>query len=101
MKRDTHMFRGEQLVSGYEDRMVVQDVTISIPPRKISVIIGANACGKSTLLKTISRLIRPSSGKIMLDGQEIGTFLQKSWHKYWGCFPSLPSYLKESLLLTW
>ena len=85
MKRDTHMFRGEQLVSGYEDRMVVQDVTISIPPRKISVIIGANACGKSTLLKT----------------RKSAPFLQKSWHKYWGCFPSLPSYLKESLLLTW
>ena len=45
MKRDTHMFRGEQLVSGYEDRMVVLDVTFSIPPRLIRVFIGANACG--------------------------------------------------------
>lgn len=90
MKRDTHMFRGEQLVSGYEDRMVVQDVTISIPPRKISVIIGANACGKSTLLKTISRLIRPSSGKIMLDGQEIGTLPSKKLAQILGLLPQSP-----------
>lgn len=44
-------------------------IDIAIPSNKISVIIGANACGKSTLLKTLARLIKPVSGQVVIDGK--------------------------------
>jgi iron complex transport system ATP-binding protein len=56
---------------GYGDRPVVQDLSLSVPDRRVSVVVGANACGKSTLLRGMARLLRPSSGAVLLDGQAI------------------------------
>src|SRR5699024_11451528 len=67
--RSTHTFQAENIVSGYDHKTVIQDVSLVIPSHKISVMIGANACGKSTLLKTLARLIKPTSGKVHLDGK--------------------------------
>ncbi|MDO4321133.1 MAG: ABC transporter ATP-binding protein [Lachnospiraceae bacterium] len=88
--KKTHEFKAEHIVSGYEERIVVQDVSIAIPPHKISVIIGANACGKSTLLKTVSRLIRQQSGQVTLDGKEISTLQSKKLAQILGLLPQSP-----------
>ena len=52
-----HTLRTEGLVSGYGRTTIVDGVDLQIPTGKVSVIVGANACGKSTLLKTIARLL--------------------------------------------
>jgi iron complex transport system ATP-binding protein len=44
---------------------------VSIPDGRITVIVGANACGKSTLLRALARLLTPRSGTVLLDGDEI------------------------------
>nr|WP_297763620.1 ABC transporter ATP-binding protein [uncultured Butyrivibrio sp.] len=64
-------FSAENISVGYEDRTIINDLDISIPEGKFSVIIGPNGCGKSTLLKSFARLLKPQKGNIMLDGKSI------------------------------
>lgn len=56
---------------GYSDRLIVKDLSIHIPDKKITTIIGPNGCGKSTLLKAITRIISSQSGSVILDGENI------------------------------
>ncbi len=65
------MLSVENVFSGYGETPVVQDVSVSVAPGEIVVIIGPNGCGKSTLLKTIFGLIKPSSGKIFFNKEDI------------------------------
>lgn len=65
------MLSVENVVSGYGETTVVNDVSINVAPGEIVVIIGPNGCGKSTLMKTIFGLVRPGSGKIALNGEDI------------------------------
>ncbi|GIN63254.1 iron-dicitrate ABC transporter ATP-binding protein [Robertmurraya siralis] len=88
--KPTHLFQAEQIVAGYENKTVIHEVSLAIPSNKISVIIGANACGKSTLLKTLARLIKPSSGKITLDGRPIGKIPSKELARIVGLLPQSP-----------
>lgn len=85
-----HVFKAERLFSGYDKKMVVQDVSIAIPDGKISVLIGANASGKSTLLKTLARLIRPSGGSVTLDGKPIDKIPARQLAKTIGLLPQSP-----------
>jgi iron complex transport system ATP-binding protein len=85
-----HEFRAEKLTSGYENKMILQDIELEIPSNKISVIIGANGCGKSTLLKTLSNLIKSSSGNITLDGKSISKFPPKQLARILGILPQSP-----------
>ncbi|MFD0828151.1 ABC transporter ATP-binding protein [Neobacillus sp. M.A.Huq-85] len=60
-----------EITIGYGDRVIVKDLSVQIPDRKITTIIGSNGCGKSTLLKAISRIIPHQSGTVILDGKNI------------------------------
>ncbi|MBP1914423.1 ABC transporter ATP-binding protein [Lederbergia galactosidilytica] len=86
----THNFQAEQIVAGYDNKTVIHGVSLEIPSNKISVIIGANACGKSTLLKTLARLIKPTSGKITLDGKPIAKIPPKQLARVLGLLPQSP-----------
>lgn len=88
--KPSHIFQAEQIVAGYENKTVIQGISLVIPSNKISVIIGANACGKSTLLKTLARLIKPTSGKITLDGKPIGKMSPKQLARVLGLLPQSP-----------
>ncbi|MFS9599327.1 ATP-binding cassette domain-containing protein, partial [Klebsiella variicola] len=52
-----------------------------------TVIIGPNACGKSTLLRALSRLLAPSAGRVVLDGRSIGEFPAKEVARRLGLLP--------------
>ena len=56
---------------GYDQRVISHKLSVDIPDQGFTVIVGANACGKSTLLRALSRLILPSAGQVMLDGKAI------------------------------
>lgn len=90
MMKPTHMFQAEQIYAGYDQKTVVQGVSLSIPSNQISVIIGANACGKSTLLKTLARLIKPTAGTITLDGKPLGKIPPKQLARVLGLLPQSP-----------
>jgi iron complex transport system ATP-binding protein len=60
-----------RLSTGYKTRNVSQGLELEIPVGKVTAIVGPNACGKSTLLRTVARLLKPVDGSIDLDGESI------------------------------
>jgi iron complex transport system ATP-binding protein len=60
-----------QLRLGYDGRVVVTGLSVRIPQGRITAIVGPNACGKSTLLKGLARLLNPAAGAVYLDGSDI------------------------------
>ncbi|GAB3927380.1 hypothetical protein GCM10027613_43010 [Microlunatus endophyticus] len=61
----------ESVTLGYGGRPVVDQVTTGIPDHAVTVIVGPNGCGKSTLLRGMARLLRPTSGQVVLDGKAV------------------------------
>lgn len=88
--KPTHVFQAEHLVSGYDHKTILHGISLVIPSNKISVMIGANACGKSTLLKTLARLIKPTSGTVTLDGKPISKIPPKQLARVVGLLPQSP-----------
>lgn len=60
-----------ELAAGYGDRTVLRGLDLAVAPGRITAIVGANACGKSTLLRTLSRLLSPAEGQVLLDGRSV------------------------------
>lgn len=65
------MLCAKNLKVGYEERIIIENLNLSIKQGEIVSIIGPNGCGKSTLLKTLSRMIYPKSGTVYLEGTEL------------------------------
>ena len=65
--------RGSALTLGYDRRTVAEDLSIGVPDGSFTVIVGPNACGKSTLRRALARVLRPRSGTVLLDGHDIAT----------------------------
>lgn len=61
----------QKLHAGYDRREVLTGVDVTIMPGSFTVIVGPNACGKSTLLRTLARGLRPQQGVVLLDGRDI------------------------------
>ncbi|MEJ5928242.1 ABC transporter ATP-binding protein [Corynebacterium sp. H128] len=74
----------------YGERTICPQVEVAIPDGVITVIVGPNACGKSTLLKGLSRLIAPEQGSVLLDGADIHTLPTKELAKHIGLLPQGP-----------
>ena len=90
MNNNQHSFEGKNIVTGYDKKIIIDGVDITIPSNKISVIIGSNGCGKSTLLKTLARLIKPISGDIVIDGKKVTSMPSKQLAKVLGLLPQSP-----------
>ena len=86
-----HSLTISALSAGYGDTQVLSDLELAIPPGKITAIVGANACGKSTLLRTMSRLIAPSGGQVLLDGKSIHRMRSKELARIMGLLPQAPT----------
>ena len=67
------MIRFENITKRYADTSVLSNINFEIQKGELAVLIGPSGCGKTTLLKIINRLIRPSSGDVLLDGKSIFT----------------------------
>lgn len=61
----------ERATLGYGRVAVSERLDVEIPEGEFTVIIGPNACGKSTLLKSLARMLKPSAGRVLLDGRDI------------------------------
>ncbi|WP_133913064.1 ABC transporter ATP-binding protein [Streptomyces sp. NBC_00582] len=75
---------------GYGARTVIEDLDVAIPPGVITTIIGPNGCGKSTLLRTLARLLKPSGGRVVLDGEDIARLRTRDVAKKLGLLPQAP-----------
>jgi len=85
-----HTLSAEHLDLWYDDHHVVDDLSVEIPRGRITVIVGANACGKSTLLRGLARLLRPRTGAVLLDGQNIHSMSTKEVATKLGILPQAP-----------
>lgn len=74
----------------YDNAAVIHDLSLTIPPGKMTALVGPNGCGKSTLLRGISRLLRPRGGSVLLDGQDIWRLPTKELAKRLGILPQGP-----------
>lgn len=81
---------GEHLRLAYDDVDVIDDLSLTVPPGRITVIVGANACGKSTLLRALARLLKPKAGVVYLDGDDIHRLATKEVARRLGILPQQP-----------
>ncbi|WP_027659627.1 ABC transporter ATP-binding protein [Salinispora fenicalii] len=75
------------LTLAYESRQVAHDLDVSIPDGAVTVILGPNACGKSTLLRALARLLRPKTGQVLLHGQDVQRLTPKELARRLGLLP--------------
>ncbi|WLQ16399.1 ABC transporter ATP-binding protein [Hahella aquimaris] len=66
-----HPLESRALTLGYEQKVIIEALSLKIPRAKVTVFVGSNGCGKSTLLKSFARVLKPQQGCVLLDGQEI------------------------------
>lgn len=59
------------LTGGYDGKVAIEDISITVQKGSLTALLGANGAGKSTLMKTVAGLVRPFSGKILFEGQDI------------------------------
>jgi iron complex transport system ATP-binding protein len=85
-----HALTVGQLSAGYGETDILHALDLEVPPGKITVIVGANASGKSTLLRTMSRLISPSRGHVLLDGRSIHRMPTRDLARKLGLLPQSP-----------
>lgn len=87
---DTHVLRVEGVTLAYGERTVVESLDLLVPPGQITTIIGANACGKSTLLRAMSRLLAPRQGRVVLDGKDLHRLPTREVARTLGLLPQSP-----------
>ncbi|MCT2277374.1 ABC transporter ATP-binding protein [Micromonospora chalcea] len=78
------------MVVGYEGRTVLDGLDLDLPADTFTVIVGPNACGKSTLLRTMARLLTPRRGAVLLDGAAIRDLPTRDVARRLGVLPQSP-----------
>ncbi|MGC3995568.1 MAG: ABC transporter ATP-binding protein [Propionicimonas sp.] len=86
----THTLEAVDLTLGYDDVAIVEGLTLQVPPGRTTVIVGANACGKSTLLRGLARLLAPRAGTVLLDGTDIHRLPTTEVARRLGLLPQAP-----------
>ncbi|WP_415949473.1 ABC transporter ATP-binding protein [Streptomyces sp. KLOTTS4A1] len=79
--------RAEDLTLAYDQRTVATALGVDIPDDSFTVILGPNACGKSTLLKALARMLKPKAGQVYLDGQAISSYRSREVARRLGLLP--------------
>ncbi|MGY0487409.1 ABC transporter ATP-binding protein [Streptomyces sp. WG-D5] len=77
----------DDVTLGYDQRVIAEKLSVEIPDNSFTVIVGPNACGKSTLLRALSRMLKPSAGRVLLDGSVIQSMPAKKVAKTLGLLP--------------
>jgi iron complex transport system ATP-binding protein len=75
------------LTLAYDRRTVAADLDVAIPDGSFTVIVGPNACGKSTLLRALARVLKPAAGTVLLDGHDIAALPAKKVARTLGLLP--------------
>jgi iron complex transport system ATP-binding protein len=88
---DVAYLEARDLTLKYGQRRVVDGLSVQIPEARVTMIVGANACGKSTLLRGLSRLLKPAGGAVTLDGKDIHSRPARELARTLGLLPQHPT----------
>ncbi|MCW4464112.1 ABC transporter ATP-binding protein [Glutamicibacter sp. MNS18] len=88
--KTSHQLGASALAVGYGERAVIQGLDLQVPDGAITTIVGPNACGKSTLLRSMSRLLKPRQGQVLLDGNAVHRLPAKELARTLGLLPQTP-----------
>jgi iron complex transport system ATP-binding protein len=90
VSRPRHELRARGIALGYGDRDVIRGLDVTVPDGRVTMIVGANACGKSTLLRGLARLLRPRGGEVILDGRAMSEMRAIDVARVLGLLPQTP-----------
>ncbi len=79
--------RAENLTLAYDGHVVTRGLAVEIPEGGFTAIVGPNACGKSTLLRALVRMLKPRTGTVLLDGADIASLPTKHVARRVGLLP--------------
>jgi iron-siderophore transport system ATP-binding protein len=79
--------RALEVTLAYDGNVVARDLSVAIPASGFTAIVGPNACGKSTLLRALVRMLKPRAGSVLLDGAEISSLPTKQVARQLGLLP--------------
>ncbi len=83
METATHSLSAENISFGYsKDTLILKDVSFSLASNEITSLLGANGCGKSTLFHLLTGRLKPQSGKILFDGEDIQSIKKKYFSQH-------------------
>ncbi|MFC5419518.1 ABC transporter ATP-binding protein [Bosea eneae] len=85
--RPDYRLHADAVTLRYEARTIATGLSLGIADSSFTVIVGPNACGKSTLLRALSRLLTPAAGQVILDGRQIGQRPAKEVARRLGLLP--------------
>ncbi|WBB60165.1 ABC transporter ATP-binding protein [Streptomyces sp. WMMC500] len=77
----------ENVTLAYDSRVVAEHLSVAVPDSSFTVVVGPNACGKSTLLRALARMLKPRTGAVLLDGHAIGTLPARKVARILGLLP--------------
>jgi iron complex transport system ATP-binding protein len=86
----TGRLRAERLSLGYDDRTIIDALSLDILDGRFTAIVGANACGKSTLLRGLARLLKPRAGRVLLDDRSLADIGSRDVAQVLGILPQTP-----------
>lgn len=87
---DVPRLAAKGITVGYGGRTVIDGLDVTVPPGLITTIIGPNGCRKSTLLRTLTRLLKPTAGAVVLDGEDIVKLRTRDVARKLGLLPQAP-----------
>jgi len=85
------LLEAKRIALSYGGAYIFEDLSLTIPEGKVTVLVGSNGCGKSTLLRSLARLLKPSNGKVSLDGKDLASMAPKIIAKQLSLLPQGPT----------
>ena len=86
----TAILAAERVGFAYGARRVLADVSLAVAPGELVGVIGANGCGKTTLMRLLAGLLRPARGSVRLDGRPLATFERRALARRLAVVPQDP-----------
>jgi len=89
-RREVSKLRTEDAILGYDETIIIDGLSLSMPAGRITSIVGPNGCGKSTLLRALARLMKPRGGAVYLESESIFKLPTREVAKRLGILPQDP-----------